>query len=110
MPPPDMPPSMRNPQKSRPSLSALRPMIVSVNSLVIQGMMALSGPFQFSVVRAAKAFTSPRLSAASMPSKMTPIALRASHSTCARSRYFSVTISRMGPTFCAMPPCTSTSD
>ena len=25
-----------------------------------------------------------------------------------RSRYFSVTISRMGPTSCAMPPCTST--
>ena len=33
---------------------------------------------------------------------------RAFHSASERSKYFSVTISRMGPTFCAMPPCTST--
>ena len=33
---------------------------------------------------------------------------RAVHSASERSRYFSVTISRIGPTFCAMPPCTST--
>ena len=34
--------------------------------------------------------------------------LRPCHSASERSRYFSVTISRMGPTSCAMPPCTST--
>ena len=33
---------------------------------------------------------------------------RARHSLSERSRYFSVTISRIGPTSCAMPPCTST--
>ena len=33
---------------------------------------------------------------------------RPAHSASERSRYFSVTISRMGPTSCAMPPWTST--
>ncbi len=38
-----------------------------------------------------------------------PIACwRPCHSASERSRYFSVTISRIGPTSCAMPPCTST--
>jgi hypothetical protein len=33
---------------------------------------------------------------------------RPCHSASERNRYFSVTISRIGPTSCAMPPCTST--
>ena len=39
---------------------------------------------------------------------MPPASRRPRHSASERSRYFSVTISRMGPTSCAMPPCTST--
>ena len=39
MPPPDMPPSIRKPQKSSPSASLASRMIVSVNSLVTQGMI-----------------------------------------------------------------------
>ena len=43
-------------------------------------------------------------------SSTSPASRRACHSGSLRSRYFSVTISRIGPTFWAMPPCTSTSD
>ena len=39
-----------------------------------------------------------------MPNRLLP----PRHSVSERSRYFSVTISRIGPTSCAMPPCTST--
>ncbi len=41
-----MPPSMRNPQKSSPSASPASRMIDSVNALVTQGMIRLSGPSQ----------------------------------------------------------------
>jgi len=41
-------------------------------------------------------------------SKIPNACSRPFHSDSDRSRYFSVTISKIGPTFCAMPPCTST--
>ena len=48
------------------------------------------------------------LQAARISSRMPNRLLPAFHSASERSRYFSVTISRIGPTFCAMPPWTST--
>jgi len=43
-----------------------------------------------------------------MRSRISIAPLRPAHSASDLSRYFSVTISRIGPTFCAIPPCTST--
>ena len=51
---------------------------------------------------------SPVRKSARMSSRTCCDSCRAVHSGCSRSRYFSVTISRIGPTFCAMPPCTRT--
>ena len=50
MPPPDMPPSMRKPQKSSPRASRLWAMMDSVKRLLTQGMICLRGPSQLSVV------------------------------------------------------------
>ena len=71
-------------------------------------MIVWIGPKKFRVVAAPSSRTSPRRKAASID-RMTahrllpgrPFGLRA-------SRYFSVTISKIGPTFWAMPPWTST--
>jgi len=53
---------------------------------------------------------SPADSAATISGKTPSRRWRASHSTRPPSRYFSVTISRMGPTLADIPPCTTTSD
>ena len=44
IPPPDMPPSIQNPQKSPSNSSSARAISVSVNRLVAQGMMLWIGP------------------------------------------------------------------
>jgi len=54
------------------------------------------------------ASTSPARRERTMSSRSAPARARAFHSASERSRYFSVTISRIGPTFCAIPPWTST--
>ena len=109
IPPPDIPPSIRKPQKSSPSAAFASRMIDSVNALLTQGMIPLSGPSQFRVVSAPSARTSAGSTAATISSKISqrllpglPLA-RGS-----RSRYFSVTMFRIGPTFWAIPPWTRT--
>ena len=84
-------------------------MSVSVKALLAQGMMVWIGSLKLRVVSAPIARTSPARSAPTISSSNAdgllarrPIRRRE------RSRYFSVTISRIGPTFCAMPPWTST--
>ena len=71
-------------------------------------MIVWIGPQKFCVVARAIAWTSPRRKAASMDRITAMASCRAAHSASERSRYFSVTISRIGPTFWAMPPWTRT--
>ena len=73
-------------------------------------MMVWMGPKKLRVVAAEIRGTSPASTAEMISSSTSPASTRAFHSAADRSRYFSVTISRMGPTFCAIPPCTSTSE
>src|SRR5262249_43614118 len=71
-------------------------------------MIVWSGPWKLRVVAAPMARTSPARSAARISSRMRRACWRPCHSASDRSRYFSVTISRIGPTFWAMPPWTRT--
>ena len=109
MPPPDIPPSIRKPQKSSPSAAFASRMIDSVKALLTQGMIRLSGPSQFRVVSPPSARTSADshgrddlLEDLAAP-RAGPAIRRGS-----RSRYFSVTMFRIGPTFWAIPPWTRT--
>ena len=68
------------------------------------------GPTKLRDVAAPMRRMSPASTAAMISSSTPAASCRACHSAADRSRYFSVTISRIGPTFCAMPPCTSTSE
>ena len=110
IPPPDIPPSIQKPQKSSPKAARVRSITSSVYRLLTHGMMVCSGPKKLAV----SAWPKPRMSpAARRPRISSSVAMarpRATHSSALRSRYFSVAISRMGPTFCAIPPCTSTSE
>ena len=108
MPPPDMPPSIQKPQKSFPNASVARAINCSVKWVDAHGMMAWIGPRKLRVVAAPNARMSPALSAPMTSSSTDRASCRPTHSAADRSRYFSVTISRMGPTFWAMPPCTTT--
>ena len=73
-------------------------------------MIVRSGPKKLAVRERPSARTSPAASWPRISSSVATARRRAVHSASPRRRYFSVTISRMGPTFCARPPCTSTSD
>ena len=70
--------------------------------------MVWIGPRKLRSVAAPIAAMSPARSRPAISSKMRMASCRPCHSASERSRYFSVTISRIGPTSCAMPPCTST--
>ena len=72
-------------------------------------MIVWIGSKNFFVVAAPTACTSPRFSAARISSRIPALPAAPSIPPPTRSRYFSVTISRIGPTFWAMPPWTSTS-
>jgi len=108
MPPPDIPPSIQKPQKSAPNSDSHRAMSCSVKWFEAQGMMAWMGWRKFRVVAAPRARMSPFFSAEMTSSRSPRASCRAIHSAGERSRYFSVTISRIGPTFWAMPPWTTT--
>ncbi len=71
-------------------------------------MIVWMGPKKFRVVACARSETAPRHKAPSIERMRFMASCRAFHSDCDRRRYFSVTISRIGPTFCAIPPWTST--
>ena len=73
-------------------------------------MMAWIGPEKFCVVISPTRRMSPFRSASRIWSRKLSASCLPCHSAAQRSRYFSVTISRMGPTFCAMPPWTTTSE
>src|ERR1035438_9746545 len=66
------------------------------------------GPSKLRWVAAPMAATSPARRRPRISSRVRMASWRPCHSASERSRYFSVTISRMGPTSCAMPPCTRT--
>jgi len=108
MPPPDMPPSIQKPQNCGPNAARTRSMSRSVYRLLAHGMMVWIGPKKLRVVTAPMRWMSPACNAATTSSRTSHASCRPSHSASERSRYFSVTISRMGPTFCAMPPWTRT--
>ena len=108
MPPPDIPPSIQKPQKASANSARTRPMRVSVKQLLAQGIIRWMGPKKLRVVSSPICCTCPACSDAMMSSRICLISRRDSHSAAQRSRYFSVTISRIGPTFWAMPPWTST--
>ena len=108
MPPPDMPPSIQKPQKSAPNSARTDAMSDSVKALLAHGMMVWIGSRKLRVVRSPTPRTSPARSADTISSSNPMACCRPAHSAAQRSRYFSVTISRIGPTFCAMPPWTST--
>ncbi len=76
--------------------------------LVAQGIIVWIGSKKLRVVAAPIMGISPSCSACRMVSRIPRASCRARHSASDRSRYFSVTISRIGPTFWAMPPWTST--
>ena len=110
MPPPDMPPSIQKPQKSSPN---------SARALLDQRLgVEVAGPRDDRLDRPVEvALRGTRRCARMSPARScvehfvedarSPPAGPA-HSASERSRYFSVTISRIGPTSCAMPPWTST--
>ena len=66
------------------------------------------GPSKLRSVASPMAATSPARRYPRISSRVRMACWRPCHSASERSRYFSVTISRIGPTSCAIPPCTST--
>ena len=109
MPPPDMPPSIQKPQKSSPISARTRRISVSVYRLPAHGMMVWMGPSKLRCgVGADGADVAAAADAPAVSSRMRMASRAPAHSASERSRYFSVTISRMGPTSWAMPPWTST--
>mmetsp|Transcript_19800 Transcript_19800/g.30898 ORF Transcript_19800/g.30898 Transcript_19800/m.30898 type:complete len:243 (-) Transcript_19800:816-1544(-) len=108
IPPPEAPPCMQKPQKFSPNLDATLSINVSVYLFVADGMTERIGPKKFSVVHLPISFTSLRRNASIISSRISIDRCLACHSASSRSRYFSVTISRTGPTFILWPPCTNT--
>ena len=110
MPPPDMPPSIQKPQKSSPISARTRRISVSVYRLPAHGMMVWMGPSKLRCGAGAdgRGCRPARKLLQHLVENADGLAAAPRHSVSERSRYFSVTISRMGPTSCAMPPCTST--
>ena len=110
MPPPDMPPSIQKPQKSSPNCLARAGDEQLGVEIARPRNDGLERAEEISAGRARRcARMSPRaqLRRESHRECRWPAA-GAVHSASQRRRYFSVTISRIGPTFCAMPPWTST--
>ncbi len=99
MPPPDIPPSMTKPQNWSPYSSRAASISRSVNRLVAHGMISCSGPSKLRVVASPILRTSPASIDSTTSSKICIALPRAFHSASLRSRYRSVTISKIGPTF-----------
>ena len=109
MPPPDMPPSIQKPQKSLAEFGARAADQRVGIEVAGPGNDGLDGAVEIAAAcRRRRRRCRPARRWPTTSSRMPMACRRPCHSVSERSRYFSVTISRMGPTSCAMPPCTST--